>query len=70
MGDGDSSYYCRRIEQEQAAAERAADPEISRIHLELVQRYRALLEAGSGALNGRAREEEAEPVPQPGTVFG
>ena len=34
------NYHRQRIEEELAAAERAQDPAIARIHLEMAQRYR------------------------------
>ncbi|MDB5705228.1 MAG: hypothetical protein JWN66_2344 [Sphingomonas bacterium] len=37
--DGKTDYYARRAAQERALAERAADPSVRRVHVELASRY-------------------------------
>jgi len=38
------NYYRRRIEEELAAAERASDPAVASIHLDLARRYGEIVE--------------------------
>lgn len=39
-------YYERRLNQARELAERAADPAIKRAHLEMVERYKGIVETG------------------------
>lgn len=48
----DQSYYRRRAEEEQDAADRAADPGVSQVHREMARRYRQALHDHPGPLNG------------------
>ena len=46
------NYYRRRIQEELAAAERAADASVSQIHREMARRYRDMLTIGAEMANG------------------
>jgi hypothetical protein len=69
MSDNDI-YYRRRLEDELAAAERANSPDTANIHLDMANRYRALL--SRQAVPMEADTAMAQPVggrvAEPGTV--
>lgn len=43
---GNFEYFSRRMQQEQAAATSASDPQARRVHLEMAQRYAELVTSG------------------------
>ncbi|MFD1786698.1 hypothetical protein ACFSC3_03835 [Sphingomonas floccifaciens] len=45
-----TDYYTRRAAQERAAADRSADSMVRRVHLELAERYDALIAPMPAAL--------------------
>jgi hypothetical protein len=53
----ESDYLSRRAREEQAAADRACDPKVRDLHLELAARYR------QAAGEGSERTPERPPVP-------
>jgi hypothetical protein len=49
MTDHDADFYAKREEQERALADRASDPSIARIHLEMAEQYASRARTASNA---------------------
>lgn len=59
------NYYRQRLGEEMAAAERATDPTISQIHLEMARLYRDMIDPefrGSGGVTRSASPEGGQAV--------
>jgi len=54
--DADTSYYAERADKAQRSADRATDPQVRAIHLQMAERYRSLVAAATPELPAEVQQ--------------